>query len=74
MTNTCPLNNCDPFDVHTVIFFLSMSFLNLHPVCIYLLLFTARLLQRSVALFGVAPLFSLSPSLGRFHLAKDKTS
>lgn len=53
-----------------------MSFLNLYPVCIYLLLFTARLLQRSVTLFGVAPLFSLSPSpsLGRFHLAKDKTS
>lgn len=41
-----------------------MSFLNLHPVCVYLLLFTACLLQRSVTLFGVAPLFSLfSPSL-----------
>lgn len=41
----------------------SMSFLNLRPVCIYLLLFTARLLQRSVTLFGVAPLFSLLLSL-----------
>jgi len=40
-----------------------MSFLNLRPVCIYLLLFTARLLQRSVTLFGVAPLFFLLLSL-----------
>lgn len=40
-----------------------MSFLNLHPVCIYLLLFMVRLLQRSVTLFGFAPLFSFSLSL-----------
>lgn len=61
MINVYPLSNHDPFNVHTMSsFVLDMSFLNLHPVCIYLLLFTARLLQRSVTLFGVAPLFSLS--------------
>lgn len=46
------------------IYFLNTSFLNLHSVCVYLLLFTVRLQQRSVTLFAVAPLsFSLSLTL-----------
>lgn len=44
--------------------FLSTSFLILHSVCVYLLLFTVRLQQRSVTLFAIAPLsFSLSLTL-----------